>query len=536
MQDDTFVSAVQFVHRRYLTGQSVLATTVREQAWIGREMPHEQTAEDLTVSVLRVLRGSPGPVITEQSICELDLNLKRALSSTNAVRAEAAKQRLGHIWELLDDVGAGRLFTDNDGRTFLKKSCRSALTKKTLEWMQQNRVPGYLFGITDVALGEEPEPGTDLKGTNPSVSVQARKARGVTRGAEGTEKDEAGELAPNHGGRVRKKREGDEGEAGGSCPRRLRRLTTGGEAQTLVSEVVTGVLLGQGDVRGRLRERLRSLDQRAILSDVKPIRHDFFYKAKGVCRGSSEKPCPVSRVATYYRQEYGVPARTFIVLQYGQHEHVGDGTDSGRIFSPLQEAAAKRFLSLAGPHTGAALTTYLVSQGFAESALPSSARRSRWLLNQKAGARKAATTMEAQVPRQEIIERSLSAWLKRKAETQADLCVLDHPAHALSSQRVCIVFACQGMLKALGRVNTSALAVAVDVKRQCMQHGWGVATLSVLAKDELRNTTLGRNAGGRRVQGQAWTAHAAPVLQAIVNAETADNFEHIFRATCDGET
>ena len=92
--DETFVTSVIFVYRRYLTGQSVLATTVREQAWIGRVVPHKQSAEDMTLLVMRVLRWSPGALITEDMVCELDLELKRALTSTDASRAEAARQRL----------------------------------------------------------------------------------------------------------------------------------------------------------------------------------------------------------------------------------------------------------------------------------------------------------------------------------------------------------------------------------------------------------------------------------------------------------
>ena len=88
------MTSVIFVYRRYLTGQSVLATTVREQAWIGRVVPHKQSAEDMTLLVMRVLRGSPGALITEDMVCELDLELKRALTSTDASRAEAARQRL----------------------------------------------------------------------------------------------------------------------------------------------------------------------------------------------------------------------------------------------------------------------------------------------------------------------------------------------------------------------------------------------------------------------------------------------------------
>jgi len=246
--DETSVAFVIFVYRRYLTGQSVLATTVREQAWIGRGVPHKQSAEDMTLLVMRVLRGSPGALITEDIVCELDLELKRALASTDARRAEAARQRLVRLFELLDDVGAGRLFEDGLGRTYLHKYCRSGLRKRTLEWLQQNRVPGLLFGVKLVAHAEEPERGSALRNTNPSESVQARKARAVVK-----EVSEASQGAVDDSVEQCGKRSRHDVDKSLPTARRPCRQTAAGEGQTLMSEIVPGVFLDQSSVRARLR-------------------------------------------------------------------------------------------------------------------------------------------------------------------------------------------------------------------------------------------------------------------------------------------
>ena len=54
-----------------------------------------------------------------------------------------------------------------------------------------------------------------------------------------------------------------------------------------------------------------------------------------------------------------------------------------------------------------------------------------------------------------------------------------------------------------------------------MAHGWVVLTCSVLVKDKLRRTSLGRS-GGRKVQGNAFTTHALPLLQAMTNIEQTE--------------
>ena len=48
---------VQFVHRRYLYGQSVLATCIREQAWNGVDVARNDHSGKLTRDVVRFLRG-----------------------------------------------------------------------------------------------------------------------------------------------------------------------------------------------------------------------------------------------------------------------------------------------------------------------------------------------------------------------------------------------------------------------------------------------------------------------------------------------
>ena len=68
---------------------------------------------------------------------------------------------------------------------------------------------------------------------------------------------------------------------------------------------------------------------------------------------------------------------------------------------------------------------------------------------------------------------------------------------------------------------------------QALDRGMGVATLSLLVKDELRPTHLPKMGAGCRTQSRAWTSHGMPLLQAIFHAETKANYVNLFAACCD---
>ena len=53
-------------------------------------------------------------------------------------------------------------------------------------------------------------------------------------------------------------------------------------------------------------------------------------------------------------------------------------------------------------------------------------------------------------------------------------------------------------------------------KQICLAHGCDVLKMSLLHKDELRKTTLARH-GGKKVQGDMFTSHASPKLQAVIH-------------------
>ena len=64
VHDAVFQASVRFAHRRYLAGQAILAVSVKEKVWAGRELSHVVLPGDMVPMLVRILRGSPGSFLT----------------------------------------------------------------------------------------------------------------------------------------------------------------------------------------------------------------------------------------------------------------------------------------------------------------------------------------------------------------------------------------------------------------------------------------------------------------------------------------
>ena len=117
-------------------------------------------------------------------------------------------------------------------------------------------------------------------------------------------------------------------------------------------------------------------------------------------------------------------------------------------------------------------------------------------------------------------------WPEEESDRTTEVFLVNNPPRVMAGHRVCVAFACKGMLDTMRRYADSTLAVSVEGKQGCMAHGWVVLTCSVLVKDKLRRPSLGRS-GGRKVQGSAFTTHALPLLQAMTNIEQTENVHQV---------
>ena len=129
----------------------------------------------------------------------------------------------------------------------------------------------------------------------------------------------------------------------------------------------------------------------------------------------------------------------------------------------------------------------------------------------------------------EVLKRSLAEWPETVPAGLSDIFLSNDPPQVFDEKRVCIPFACKGMLNVLTRFAHEDIAIIVDMKHKCMAHGWSVLTVSFLVKDKLRNTKI-MGKGSRRVQARLLTSHAVPVLQAILDIEKTGNIVQTFQS------
>jgi len=528
----TFLSAVSFIYRRYLPGQCVLGVTAQEEAWLGRELPYETNPDDLTPEVVRILRGSPGGIISRGTIEQLDLALKRSLQRKESHEYKTALQKLERLWRLLFDVGVGRLMQDTSGETYLHKFRRDSLSQPALTWLQEQRVPGYLFGIAPKGLSRDREAPAavpmrigDFQG---ALSPQLFKGDG--RADPGDSKTFGAPLpATAADGSVEVASAAAEA-ADGNVEVGTAAASKATPVKTLCSEVVDGILLTQQACRERLRKHLRELNEMAEVRDVKPLSHNKYFLVRGTCLGDSSGACPVVWIGTYYRRFHGSPAKTWTVRQEGLHVHGSAEQGSGRVFWPAHEAAAQNYVKTHPKTSTMELLSHLRTEAVIDvDKLPDNKMVSAWLKNTKTRMKRqkcGEKSLPGSAMAVEVQARSLDEWLSREPASRHSLVIEKVPAPILRSS-LCIVFGCHGMAETMQRYQSNRVVCAVDVKQQCMRYGHGVATLSLIGKDRLRNTHI-PSYNGMRIQGRAFTSHGNPILQAAVSSEAHENMEQLF--------
>ena len=245
------------------------------------------------------------------------------------------------------------------------------------------------------------------------------------------------------------------------------------------------------------------------------------------CRESSS--CSLRWLAIYYKKRAGHAPKTLVIMARGTHDHAG-GKASGKIWTPHQLCLAQAFAAT-GPVSARALTAYLQSHGYMASDLPSPIQQQHWLKREKKKQKRMV-----QPGSQGTVEPArvaISDWVRDLQASVPDLCVL--PEHVITGESVFVPFLCKGMACTVQRYTAPRVHLAIDAKMKVLSRGMGIATVSLLVKDGLRNATFARGFAGQvratRVQGRAFTTRAMPIFQAIIDAETTQNFARLLAHT-----
>ena len=147
---------------------------------------------------------------------------------------------------------------------YLRKYHRNARSRNTLDWLEQNRVPGFMLGVGEATYFTRREhKAVALRGTNPSVTVRASHGTAAQAMVAATQEQTAATSEPLVPMTKEKK------------PVSTTRM--------LHSEIVEGILLDKKAARAHMRELLRARNIIAEVADVKPLTYDRYFLFQGKC-------------------------------------------------------------------------------------------------------------------------------------------------------------------------------------------------------------------------------------------------------------
>ena len=512
VSDQCFLASVQFMIKRYLYGQAVLSVTVREQGWLQRvASPTEKN--DAVPLLLRILRGAPGSTITLDHIFCADLALKRSLEKGAPEAAQLARQKVALIWQQLADLGLGELEPlPGDSGYQLRKYHIASLQPGCLAWLRKHRVPVSHFGQrsrVDHAAFLGPCPPETVRSAQDDASP-------VNASGDGS----GGHKAP-HVAFLNPKTP----TPGSLAPKaKASRKTTATVWRDLPRVDLGLPLLSDKALMDLLQKRPEWEDSRVGIRKLWANQERRLLEI--CCLESASCSCR-------WRAHYILPKTLYqpgtLLLQVGG-AHTGHGEDrtlTGKLFTPKQHDIAAAFVQ-SGNSTAKALRTALVAGGCPDATLPTNKQLGNWLRNAR---RKIKASLDKDIAVVEAVQLQIDSLPRSPPDSVDQIFLLAQPV--VTDAEVCVIFSCPGMLDTLRHYSSASVALAVDTKMKVLDRGMGVATLSLLVKDELRATHLTRACKGSRTMGRAWVAHGLPLLQAIFHAETKPNYVALFKTTCD---
>ena len=538
--NESFAAAVRFAHRRYLAGQAVLSETIRARAWQTRDIPFHIADGDLTPTLVRILRGCPGSAITHDNILDICLDIKKDLRSTTTTVCQEAEHRLTNLWRMLEDLGVGRL-VDVKGQVYCQKHPGPALSQLTLTWLQDNRIPAYMFGIWSRAASQIPSSDTgrpQLQHTNPSTTVRAADTAAAVQGGVATPSGSIPATAalvpvpspdaPSGPSQVPTTAAAPVDTPAQHAvtpaviaPASANSTIVRKPPVILCSQVLPGLVKTKPQARAAVRQSLADRNLSALVTDSKVTTHARYFRFRGVCLQCLPNTEAVRYEATYYRQTHGAIVGTLTISSTGSHTHDENArSDSGRVFLPLHVNIAREYMQQPGTKNRKGLKAAFHSHNVAASALPTDSQLSQWLKNHRRSA--SAVDSPAGPPRQMEMERSLEEWPTEMPEDLEELYLVTDPPYKCDKHSVCVAFSSRGMIHAMKRLAGPCGVLFMDAKQGCTQDNWGVITGALSVKDGLRNTSFAK-VEGRKVQGTAYTSHAQPGLQALIEVEKTEN-------------
>ncbi len=285
----------------------------------------------------------------------------------------------------------------------------------------------------------------------------------------------------------------------------------------LVRKQLTGSFLTTAGVRDQFREVMQQHRLAAAIHQVKArTRHIVLY-----AHCSQGQHCPVHFRCLYFLKNGRFEAKEFVVCFSGEHA----ANRKRRIWSLTQAESAQAFLQQdEGLWNPRSLEQFLRGRGHQGESLPSKKQRREWIRRNRT-----ATPVEAEAPSQQpvvaIAEENIQRW--QRSETTSDSGLFVASPHVISGELFFVPVTCSLMRSVARRFCGPFVNLGVDTKMSTLTGGGGIASVALLVKGGLSNTTFCRTQG-RRLQGEAWTTTCLPLVQAAISTESTPAYVLLF--------
>lgn len=241
---------------------------------------------------------------------------------------------------------------------------------------------------------------------------------------------------------------------------------------------------------------------------------------KDVWRGKccAVPSCPVTYAVYFYlRETDAMQAHSVKFVQHFEHDHGDDAVQSfKKAFTPAARKIAESYVR-EHRQTGVsakALRRHLEFKKIDVGKLNNKSL-SNWIARDSS---RLSKDRPVAGPSTQSLVCSTQEWnVFGKHQSSTELVLLN--GATLDGKTGFIPFSCQLFLDTARRWCDEALCLGTDVKMKVIREGWGVASVGVLFKDTLRNTTVGRLADRTKVQMKARTTRYLPYLFALINED-----------------
>ena len=262
---------------------------------------------------------------------------------------------------------------------------------------------------------------------------------------------------------------------------------------------------------------------RCTLNYVKSDSNDCKDIWRGGCAAGEH--CPVTyAVDLYLRCHNSIEPHTVRCVQHFHHDHDAGGDDSFRkIFTPAMKKCAENYILEHRPQIVDVnrLRRHLEHKKFAVSKLRNKCL-SNWIGR---FVRSLNRGKPATGPSTQSLLCSVAEWRRLGSEeTATELVIVSQST--VDGTTGFIPFSCRLFLEAARKWGDDTICLGTDVKMKVVRLGWGVVSVGILFKDDLRNTTVGRLADGTKVQMRGRTTRYLPMLFALIDED------HFLFASC----